>query len=83
MWGHACIRLMRVLAVVLVSAGLTGCVAYTGGYDYGGGYYSAGGYYAAPVVAPPPAVVYGGGWRGYGPRGYRPYHHHHGGWRRW
>ena len=52
MWGHACIRLMRVLAVVLVSAGLTGCVAYTGGYDYGGGYYSAGGYYAAPVVAP-------------------------------
>jgi hypothetical protein len=48
-------RFATTLALVLASAGLTGCVYYPNGY--GGGYYAA-----PPVAVVPPPVVFGGCW---------------------
>ncbi|MFC5499981.1 hypothetical protein ACFPOE_20735 [Caenimonas terrae] len=55
---------MKLLAVLLAAAGLSGCVAYPYGGPgyYGQGYYGNRGYYqAAPYVVEPPAVYIEGG----------------------
>jgi hypothetical protein len=55
----------RLLAVLALISGLTGCVVapYSYGYGYAPayGYYPAPAYYAAPIDV---GVGFGGGWRG-------------------
>lgn len=56
---------MKLLALLLAAAGLSGCVAY--GAPYGatnGYYYNQGGYYGQPYLVEPQSVyIYGGGHR--------------------
>jgi hypothetical protein len=62
---------MKLLALLLAAAGLSGCVAYP--YAPGGSvYYGQGGYYGqgAPYVVDQPVYIYGGGGYRGGP-GYR------------
>jgi hypothetical protein len=62
---------MKLLALLLAAAGLSGCVA----YPYApGAYYGGQGYYGqTPYVVDSPVYIYGGGGYGYrgGDRGYR------------
>jgi hypothetical protein len=67
MSGPSRTRLAALLALLVASLGLSGCVAYPAGYPYGGTYYAG-----------PPVAVYGG-WGGH--RGW--HHRHHGYYRGW
>jgi hypothetical protein len=60
---------MKLLALLLATAGLSGCVAYGSPYGppYGGVapgyYYGQGGYYSPYTVEPQSLYIYGGGYR--------------------
>lgn len=62
---------MKLLAMLLAAAGLSGCVAY--GVPYGAPGYYDGGYYGAPYVVEQPVYLYGAGSYRYQPD------HRHGG----
>lgn len=66
---------MKLLAMLLAAAGLSGCVAYGPGY-YDGGYYGghSGGYYgqSVPYVVEQPLYIYGSGGYHYDSHAHRP-----------
>lgn len=55
---------MKLLALLLATAGLSGCVAYGAPYGAAPGYYYGQGGYSGPyIVEPQPLYIYGDGYR--------------------